>query len=102
MRRELLEANLSNNQAMSLYLDPTLSPEDEHHDVQRRAFKAAQWSPLVLGATECLLATLQHDHNLRIHRFVQQEWKVHVDNNNLFNVGHLCVSHHITTILKKT
>lgn len=75
MHRELLEANLSNNQAMSLYLDPTLSPVDEHHDVERRSFSVAHWSPLVLGATECLLATLQHDHNFRIHRFVHQEWK---------------------------
>ncbi|OQR66413.1 hypothetical protein BIW11_14175 [Tropilaelaps mercedesae] len=75
MQRNLLEANLSNNQAMSLYLDPTLSPEDEHHDAQRRSFKTARWSSPVLGATECLLATLQNDHNLRIHRFVQQEWK---------------------------
>ncbi|XP_022660132.1 uncharacterized protein LOC111249924 isoform X2 [Varroa destructor] len=75
MQRNVLESRLSNNQAMSLYLDATMSPEDEHHDAQHRAFKMARWSPPVLGATECLLTTLQNDHNLRIHRFVQQEWK---------------------------
>ncbi|XP_028966815.1 uncharacterized protein LOC100902404 [Galendromus occidentalis] len=73
------ETKFSNNDAMYVYLDHTMSPEDELHGLQRRSFRMGRWSPAALSSTECVLATLQVDHRLRLHRYIQREWQVVTD-----------------------